>query len=404
LGLVAKNWETVVPWAASGNPLNSELISTLATTQRYQRTHIYARANAIFVTSHNDFVRKYDVSKIGNVMEAEISEIPEVFQNLLDNPAQFSDLANLLNKSEIKSVLLLARGTSDNAAHFLKYLIETKLGLPVGLTSPSSVTIYKTKLNFKNTLVVAISQSGQSTDLIEYAKAAQISGALLVAMTNDESSPLAKSADFHITLLAGKELAVAATKSYAAQLMCSLLFVQAWLHNGTTPPSIISEAKRLVADETLVTKAIAAANRDGEIVVLGRGFSYPNAREAALKIQETSKISVQGLSIADYMHGPISALTAKTQVFIMAPKSFPLSSLKDDLAKIRSNAPKIFWIGSGELALPNEIVISGSDCGSEIYESIVDSIVLQRFALEFARKNGLDPDSPAGLSKVTLTI
>jgi glucosamine--fructose-6-phosphate aminotransferase (isomerizing) len=404
LGLVAKNWETVVPWAASGNPLNSELISTLATTQRYQRTHIYARANAIFVTSHNDFVRKYDVSKIGKVMEAEIAEIPAVFQTLLDNPAQFSDLANLLNKSEIQSVLVLARGTSDNAAHFLKYLIETKLGLPVGLTSPSSVTIYKTKLNFKNTLVVAISQSGQSTDLIEYAKAAQISGALLVAMTNDESSPLAKSADFHITLLAGKELAVAATKSYAAQLLCSLLLVQTWLGDGATLTSIISEANRLVLDENLVTKAIAAANRDGEIVVLGRGFSYPNAREAALKIQETSKISVQGLSIADYMHGPISALTAMTQVFILAPKSFPLSSLKDDLAKIRSNSPKIFWIGSGELALPNEIVIDGAACQSEIFASIVDSIVLQRFALEFARKNGLDPDSPAGLSKVTLTI
>jgi glucosamine--fructose-6-phosphate aminotransferase (isomerizing) len=337
-------------------------------------------------------------------MESEIAEIPAVFQTLLDNPAQFSDLANLLNKSEIQSVLVLARGTSDNAAHFLKYLIETKLGLPVGLTSPSSVTIYKTKLNFKNTLVVAISQSGQSTDLIEYAKAAQTSGALLVAMTNDESSPLAKSADFHISLLAGKELAVAATKSYAAQLLCSLLLVQTWLGDGATLTSIISEANRLVLDENLITKAIAAANRDGEIVVLGRGFSYPNAREAALKIQETSKISVQGLSIADYMHGPISALTAMTQVFILAPKSFPLSSLKDDLAKIRSNSPKIFWIGSGELALPNEIVIDGADCQSEIFASIVDSIVLQRFALEFARKNGLDPDSPAGLSKVTLTI
>lgn len=349
-------------------------------------------------------MRKYDVSKIGNVMESEIAEIPTVFQTLLENPAQFSDLQNLLNKSSIQSVLVLARGTSDNAAHFLKYLIETKLGLPVGLTSPSSVTIYKTKLNFKNTLVVAISQSGQSTDLVEYAKAAQAAGALLIAMTNDETSPLARGANFHISLLAGKELAVAATKSYAAQLLCSLLLVRAWAAEASTPTSIISEAKRLVADENLVTKAIAAANRDGEIVVLGRGFSYPNAREAALKIQETSKISVQGLSIADYMHGPISALTPATQVLIMAPKNFPLSSLKDDLAKIRSNSPKIFWIGSGEIALPNEIVISGSDCGSEIYDSIVDSIVLQRFALEFARKNGLDPDSPAGLSKVTLTI
>ena len=98
-------------------------------------------------------------------MESEISEIPAVFQKLIADRAQFETLGKLLSSHKIQSVLVLARGTSDNAAHFLKYLIETKLGLPVGLTSPSSVTIYKAKLKFENTLVVAISQSGQSTDL-----------------------------------------------------------------------------------------------------------------------------------------------------------------------------------------------------------------------------------------------
>jgi glucosamine--fructose-6-phosphate aminotransferase (isomerizing) len=127
------------------------------------------------------------VAKIGAVMESEISEIPAVFSKLISDEAQFEALANLLNGHKIQSVLVLARGTSDNAAHFLKYLIETKLGLPVGLTSPSSVTIYKAKLKFENTLIVAISQSGQSTDLVEYANAAKAAGGLLISMTNDEA-------------------------------------------------------------------------------------------------------------------------------------------------------------------------------------------------------------------------
>ena len=260
------------------------------------------------------------MAKIGSVMESEIAEIPAVFQKLISDRTQFEKLGSLLKSRQIQSVLVLARGTSDNAAHFLKYLIETKLGLPVGLTSPSSVTIYKAKLKFENTLVVAISQSGQSTDLVEYAKSAKASGALLVSMTNDEVSPLASLADFHVDLRAGKESAVAATKSYAAQLLSSLLLVRSWSADNSNLDEIVREANELVKNSALVSGAIEATSRDHELVALGRGFSYPNAREAALKIQETSKISVQGLSVADYMHGPISALTKVSQVLIFVPK------------------------------------------------------------------------------------
>ena len=337
-------------------------------------------------------------------MESEIAEIPAVFQKLIGDEAQFQSLGKLLKGQEIQSVLVLARGTSDNAAHFLKYLIETKLGLPVGLTSPSSVTIYKTKLKFKNTLVVAISQSGQSTDLVEYAKAAKESGALLVSMTNDDVSPLATLADFHINLHAGKEIAVAATKSYAAQLLASLLLVRVWIGDNSNLSELVNEAEKLVKNDSLVTAAVASVNKGAEIVALGRGFSYPNAREAALKVQETSKISVQGLSMADYMHGPISALTKDSSVIILAPNGLPMASIADDVKRIRNTGPKIIWIGSSQLAEASDIVIGGANCSNEIYSSIVDAIILQRFALEFARKNELDPDSPQGLSKVTLTI
>jgi glucosamine--fructose-6-phosphate aminotransferase (isomerizing) len=348
-------------------------------------------------------MRKYRVHQIGKIMQSEIAEIPAVFTKLISAESQFKALSDLLQTNDIQSVLVLARGTSDNAAHFLKYLIETQLGLPVGLTSPSSVTIYHAKLNFKNTLVVAISQSGQSTDLVEYATAAKAAGAKLVSMTNDDASPLAKLADHHLSLMAGAEFAVAATKSYAAQLLASLILVSAWSGKLTNYKSVITAAIELLANNASLSAAVAKCDRAKEIVVLGRGFSYPNAREAALKIQETSKISVQGLSIADYMHGPISALTSQTQVFIFAPHGMPLEPLKSDLEKIRAKSPSIFWFGNGELALPNETVIPGAKCENEIYASVVDAIILQTFSLEFAQKNGLDPDSPEGLSKVTLT-
>ena len=340
---------------------------------------------------------------LGSVMETEIAEIPTVLENLLNSSSQFDQVTKLLAATQIHSVLILARGTSDNAAHFLKYLIETQLGLPVGLTSPSSVTIYHAKLHLTGTLVVAISQSGQSTDLVEYAKSAKLGGAKLVAMTNDAESPLAKLSDIHISLLAGPEIAVAATKSYAAQLFASLLLVRAWGVEFAGIDSVVADARKTLSLASGVRLAVERCDISREIVVVGRGFSYPNAREMALKIQETSKVSVQGLSIADYMLGPISALTHSSQVFVMAPHGISLEYLTSDITKIRDVSPDIFWLGSDEIALEDELVIPGTECSSEILSSICDAILIQTFALEFARKNGLNPDSPEGLNKVTLT-
>lgn len=373
---------------------NSKALDTLITREL---AHVAETAS---------FMRKYLMSVLGKSMESEIFQIPDVFQKILDNSKQFDRLPNIFKNKDFKSVQILARGTSDNAAHFLKYLIETRLGLPVGLTSLSSVTIYKTQLKFENTLVIAISQSGQSSDLIKFSTAAKAGGGFLIAMTNDDSSPLATAADIHISLLAGKEIAVAATKSYAAELLCSLLLVDSWLNQGTSVQQmqlIIKQANSLVKNRDLVAKAVASVNQQDEIVVLGRGYSYPNAKEFALKIQETSKVPVQGLSIADYMHGPISALRSNSHLFVLAQNDSELSFVKEYLNQIRSRSPKIYWIGTRLLAQSSELVIEGSSTGNEIHNCIIDCIIGQRFALEFARKNGLDPDNPSGLNKVTLT-
>jgi glucosamine--fructose-6-phosphate aminotransferase (isomerizing) len=343
------------------------------------------------------------MSNLGAIMASEIAETPKVFTSILDNKNAFDSIKNVLVEEEIQSVLILARGTSDNAAHYLKYLIETQIGLPVGLTSPSSVTVYEAKLKYSKTLVVAISQSGQSPDLVKFASAARQADAYIIAITNDESSPLAKVAHHHFSLLAGPELAVAATKSYNAQLLISYLLVATWTNKTVNALQIISEATRIAETADLVSGAVSQVTREKELVILGRGFAYPNAREAALKIQETCKISVQGLSTADYLHGPISALTPETQVFIVAPAHMPASSITEATQKIRMTSSRIFWIGNGGSPEGDDIVLAGSNCDDEIASTLVDAMVLQRFALEFSVASGYDPDAPVGLSKVTLT-
>ena len=343
------------------------------------------------------------MKQLGAVMSSEIAETPAVFTNILSDLSAFENVKNVLVDEKIQSVLILARGTSDNAAHFLKYLIETQIGLPVGLTSPSSVTVYNANLKYSNTLVIAISQSGQSPDLVHFATTARQANAYLIAMTNDSNSPLAKIAHHHFPLLAGPELAVAATKSYNAQLLISYLLVCTWTGTKINAMQIISEATRVASTAGLVSDAVVNTKRDHEIVLLGRGFAYPNAREAALKIQETCKVSVQGLSTADYLHGPISALTEETQVFIVAPSHLPAESILEATTKIRETADRIFWIGNGGTPTGDDIVLAGSNCDDEITSTLVDAIVLQRFAMEFAVASGFDPDAPEGLSKVTLT-
>ncbi len=337
----------------------------------------------------------------GEIMRSEINEIPAVFARLLASTETFIEVKSLLASRSITSALILARGTSDNAAHFLKYLIETQMGIPVGLTSPSSVTIYNTSLHFENVLVVAISQSGQSPDLIAYARSAQSAGATLISITNDVHSPLAESADLHIALEAGPELAVAATKSYAAELLASYLLVCAWSGRENRATQLPEIAKSLLALD--ISESVSRCEISREIVILGRGFSYPNAREAALKIQETNKVSVQGLSTADYLHGPISALTEATQVFFIAPDHMPSHSMNEEVKRIRTNSPLIFWFGKSDLAISGEVIVGGATAPDEIIASIADALLIQRFVLELCVKNGLDPDSPAGLSKVTLT-
>jgi glutamine---fructose-6-phosphate transaminase (isomerizing) len=342
------------------------------------------------------------MSDNGSLMRAEIAQIPSIFQKLADRAAAITAQVEKLPLDSFDSVILLARGTSDNAALYLKYLIETKIGIPCGLASPSVVTVYQSKLKLKNCLVIALSQSGQSPDLISYAEAAKNGGAKVLALTNEANSPLAKAADVHLYLEAGEEKAVAATKSYSAELLLSLLVVSTWAKEVIDFASLVSEANRAVSNIDSVSKIVDNFDHTFGITTLGRGFSYANAHETALKIQETLKIPVSSFSSADYLHGPISSLHGNSRVIFLAPTGVSITGMAATVTRIREITPHIYWIGNGFEIKPGEISLGGAKL-SETLAVIADSIVVQQFAMLLAIKNGLNPDAPIGLLKVTKT-
>lgn len=338
-------------------------------------------------------------------MYSEISETPDVFSRLINSEAQFQQAAEKIKARNITNVIILARGTSDNAGHYLKFLIEVKLGLPVGLASPSSVSIYGAKVDFKDTLVIALSQSGRSPDLITFASAAKEGKALLITMTNNSDSPLANVGDLHIDLSAGLEVAVAATKSYSAELLASLLLVDSWIGNMSAGRShLVDSSRECIVNLGEVDSFANSLDAKREIVVIGRGYAYANAKELALKIQETSYIPVQGMSSADYQHGPIATLNSDSQVIVLSPSGMPKKALEDSMVRIRQSEPEIIWLGSNELALNKERVLKGSNQAKEEESTIIDAALIQYLTLGFAVKNGFNPDSPTGLSKVTKTL
>lgn len=313
------------------------------------------------------------------------------------------DANELFKTREFASVIIVARGTSDNAGHYLKYLLETQMGLPVGLASPSAATMYSASFKYEKCLLIAISQSGQSTDLVTFAKAAQSGGGYLLSITNDENSPLAKLSNIHIPILAGPELAVPATKSYVGQLMVSYLLVMAWAGKTKNTDAIISSAKEILSDSSKDKDFAKHLDISKPIYVLGRGFSYPNAREFALKLQETCLIPVQGMSSSDFMHGPIASLNPTAQVVFIAPHQLPRESFGEAPERVRRITNKVYWIGSSAQASNDDIVLETAKTDSEIASCISDAIAFQKVTLELAVRNGLDPDSPEGLNKVTIT-
>ena len=336
-------------------------------------------------------------------MYAEIHEFPRVISDSLARTKAIEEIAEILRSKDFATVQVLGRGTSGNASLFLKYLIEVKLGILVADASPSTTSIYKSPIAMRNNLLIGMSQSGKSTDLVEFARTAIESGAYFVAMTNDSTSPLAQLAHHHIDLGVGPELAVAATKSYSSELLQGQLLVDAIL-DQTPPVKLAEEAERVIMDADQSIQKATALHHADDIVVLGRGYSLANALELSLKIKETSLINVPANSTAEYLHGPIAALKESSSVIFLAPSGQDYSVIAPTVDRVRAITKNVFWIGSSEYCGEGETFLGGSTIENESYSCILDSAVLQLLANQLAVSKGLNPDAPKGLNKVTLTL
>ena len=336
-------------------------------------------------------------------MYGEIHEFPRVIIDSMARMKAIDEIAAILRSKDFATVQVLGRGTSGNASLFLKYLIEVKLGILVADASPSTTSIYKSPIAMRNNLLIGMSQSGKSTDLVEFARTAIESGAYFVAMTNDATSPLAQLAHHHIDLGVGPELAVAATKSYSSELLHAQLLVDAML--GETPAAALAEeAARVIEVSDLRIQKATALHHAEDIVVLGRGYSLANALELSLKIKETSLINVPANSTAEYLHGPIAALKESSSVIFLAPTGQDYSVIAPTVDRVRAITKNVFWIGSSEYCADGETFLGGSSITNESYSCILDSTVLQLLANQLAVAKGLNPDAPKGLNKVTLTL
>ena len=349
---------------------------------------------------------KRDSAQISNPhtqMTEEISEIPAVFEHLINGQDVIAMAAEILRAKNFHSAIILARGTSANAGLFLRQLIECEIGLPVSMASSATISIYRRHLRLDGVLLIGLSQSGESPDLISFAESAMRSGAFFLAVTNAANSPMAQMADIHLDLGAKTEKAVAATKSYAAELLLSKLLVDRWIGHDAIPSLLISEARRLVGESEGNAELVSGFVGEVGITVLGRGYSYANAKETALKIQETSRIPVQAYSAAEFLHGPIATLDLESRVIVVAPFESLSIGFQQAIDRVRAITPRISWIGKSEFGKPSETRLGGSEVQDEIWSTIADSIVLQSFANALSLASGLNPDAPEGLSKITKT-
>ncbi len=342
-------------------------------------------------------------------LHSEILEQPAVLERLLENQAShIQKIARALKKKEIRYVFLAARGTSDNAGLYAKYLWGAFNQLPIALAAPSLFSMYGHPPNLKGALVVGISQSGQSPDIVSVLAEGKRQGAPTLAITNTPGSPLTQVADFCVDIGVGEEKAVAATKTYTAQLMAIAMLSTAWgadqarLQALRAVPGLVEQV--LALDKTLSITAERYRYMD-QCVVLGRGYNYATAYEWSLKLKELTYVVAGPYSPADFQHGPIAIIGPGFPVMAVVPSGALFENVLALLRRLASG-PKaeLLIISDHEEAL--DLARSPVRLPAGIPEwltPLVSIVPAQLFTYHLTRARGLDPESPRGLQKVTET-
>ncbi|ROP38850.1 SIS domain-containing protein [Saccharothrix texasensis] len=340
----------------------------------------------------------------GRHMAAEIDQQPGIFADLFARRDAIASVASVIAERRPRFVLLAARGSSDHAALYAKYLTEVLLELPAGLVSPSTTTLYGARPDLRDVLLVAVSQSGGSPDLLEVTESARARGALTVAVTNTASSPLNGAAELAVDVGAGVEQAVAATKTYSATLLALYLLVDGIRGGDGSAAAGLGDLARATLDSSAdaVAEAVQRYRFVDRVLTTGRGYSLPTALEAALKLAETSYLAARAYSGADLLHGPVAAVDAETAVLAVTSSGKGGDALHDVLDVVHGRGADVLAVGSAADKVPAALRVPVAETAEEV-APILEILPIQRLAHGLALARGGDPDNPRGLNKVTRT-
>jgi glucosamine--fructose-6-phosphate aminotransferase (isomerizing) len=342
-------------------------------------------------------------------LREEIFEQPAILRQWLetrfDNAQQ---IARAIRRRDIDFVFLAARGTSDHAGVYAQYLWGSVNRLPVAFAAPSLFTLYQGWPRLRHALVVGVSQSGQSPDVVSVIDEGRRQGALTLAITNDPSSPLAQAAEFTIDVHAGEEKAVAATKTYTAQLMAIAALSAAMTEDGDhlaalrRVPDTVKQSLALDGEAQRIAETHRAL---AQCVVLGRGYNYATAQEWALKLKELAYVFADPYSVADFQHGPMAIVERGFPVLAIAPCGAVLADLLTLLRRLRdereaqllvlSDSDEAIGLGHFALRLPADV--------PEWLTPIVSIVPAQLYCYHLTRAKGYDTEAPRIIRKVTLT-
>ncbi|HEY0174239.1 MAG TPA: SIS domain-containing protein [Pyrinomonadaceae bacterium] len=341
-------------------------------------------------------------------MLEEIAQQPEALSRTIDEEREkVARLGRRLREQDVDLIVLVARGSSDNAALFGRYLLEITTGVPVALAAPSVVTLYNARLRLKRAAVIGVSQSGEGEDINRVLAEAREGGALCtVGITNEPDSAMTKVVDEILLTHGGRERSVAATKTYTGQLLHFYMLAEALAGGAQLGFEAIPEFAADALDlrpriEEMVERYVFMEN----CVVVGRGLVYANAFEMALKLMETCYVVAERFSSADFLHGPVAVVERHFPIFAFAPPGVTLGGVRELLSRLKElRADTLAFTSDREAAslatravlLPEEI--------NETLAVIPYIIPAQLFAALLADAKGLDPDAPRSLAKVTRTL
>ena len=341
-------------------------------------------------------------------LRTEIHEQPQVLSRLLESEAEnVRQIAASIRARDIEYVLITARGTSDNAARYGQYLLGAHNRLPVGLATPSLFSVYGEPPRLKGGLIIGISQSGQSPDIVAVLAEARRQGAPTLAITNDASSPLAGEAMAVILLQAGEERAVAATKTYTAELAALALLSCALSGDPGRMEALLrvpQAVEQILHGEQHIARAVERYRYMQTCVVLGRGYNYATAYEIALKLKELNSLIAESYSSADFMHGPIATVGSGFPAMVVAPSGKMFGTMRDFSLELKARGAELILISDRQDLLKEAVTPLPLPEGvPEWLSPLVAVVPGQLFALHLTLVKGNDPDQPQGLHKVTLT-